>query len=195
MKRISAIIIFAAVVLTLTACGGEQQPTQTTTTEASASSIGSALELLTTVWSSYGEEEKFAASGGDASEENMSMDGPGKYGIEDAGALDSTLGFPAASADKIDDAASLMHMMNANTFTCGAFHLKNPADSASLAQEIKTNIMQRQWLCGFPDKVVIVAVDDYLVSFFGNNEIIDTFKAKLISAYPSAEVLSEDAIL
>ena len=42
---------------------------------------------------------------------------PGNFSMDDADLLDSSLGFPAAEAGKIDGAASLVHMMNLNTFT------------------------------------------------------------------------------
>lgn len=147
------------------------------------------------LWNSYGEDDKFPTAGGDMSEENMTMDAPGKFGVDDTAALDTTLGFPAASAEKIDDAASLVHMMNANTFTCGAFHVKNAGDIADVSAAIKDNIMQRQWMCGFPDKLVIVKVDDYVISFFGENEIVETFKTKLNAAYTSAETLCDEPIV
>lgn len=154
----------------------------------------SALELLNTVWGSYGEDEKFAVAGGDMSEENMSMDGPGKFGLEDADAVDASLGFPAADVDKIDDAASIMHMMNANTFTCGAYHVKSAGDVDQVVADIKDNVMNRQWLCGFPDKLVVVTEGDCVIAFFGENEIADTFKTKLTAAYPNAQVVVDDAI-
>lgn len=157
-------------------------------------SVNSALDLLNTVWNSYKDDEKFPAAGGDMSEENMSMSGPGKYGLEDTEALDSTLGLSADSAAKVDDAASLVHMMNANTFTCGVFHVKNADDLDTITTSLKEHIMQRQWLCGFPDKLVILTVDDYIISFFGENEIMDTFKAKVTAAYSSAKVVCEQPI-
>ena len=55
---------------------------------------------------------------------NMRDGAPGNFSMDDADLLDSSLGFPAAEAGKIDGAASLVHMMNLNTFTCGAFHVK-----------------------------------------------------------------------
>ena len=77
-------------------------------------------------------------------EENMTEDAPGTFGITDADELDRMLGFPAADAEKIDNAASIMHMMNANTFTCGAYHLKNADDVKSVAADLKENVMGRQ---------------------------------------------------
>lgn len=221
MKKLLVFFLAAALTLSLAACGGNDNPADDSSSKdqnvsdnkepdnssddqndsdnnesdnSGESSVKDPLELLTTVWNSYGDDDKFPVAGGDMSEENMTMDAPGKFGVADTEALDTTLGFPAASADKIDDAASLVHMMNANTFTCGVFHVKNAGDISDVSAAVKDNIMQRQWMCGFPDKLVIVKVDDYIVSFFGENEIIDTFKAKLTAAYTSAETICDDPI-
>lgn len=193
MKKFLSIILAAMLVLSLTACGGKE--TSNNEPDQEPISINSALELLTTVWNSYTDDEKFPVVGGDLSDENMVADAPGKYGIDDADALDTFLGFPAASAEQIDDAASFVHMLNANTFTCGAFHMKNESDSANLTAAIKDNIMKRQWICGFPDKLTIVKIDSYVISFFGTTDIVDTFKTKLTAAYPSAEIICDEPIV
>ncbi len=209
MKKFFALFTIISLVLSLAACGNKQDNNsssatttvnETTSTQAQTSaqaqaSAQDALEILNTIWNSYGEDEKFSAIGGDASEENTRSNEPGVYSIADASVIDSALGFPAASIDKIDGAASLMHMLNANTFTCGAYHVKNAEDVSALADEIKTNITQRQWMCGFPDKLIVASMDDYIIAFFGEAEIMDVFKAKLNSAYPSAQIISEGAVL
>ena len=208
MKKFLAILLTAALAFSLTACGSNDNQNNNSNNNNSSNSDSDnanqsneeqtsakdALELLNTVWTSYGDDEKFPAAGGDMSEENMTMDAPGKFSIEDAEALDTTLGFPPASVEKVDDAASLVHMMNANTFTCGAFHAKSSADVSDLTAALKDNISHRQWMCGFPDKLVIVTVGDYVISFFGENEISDTFKTKLSTAYPSAEIICDEPI-
>lgn len=193
MKRILALFLTSLLTIALAACGGNENSADSDSST-NPSLAESPLELLNTVWSSYEEDDRFPAAGGDMSEENMTMDAPGKFGVEDTAALDATLGFPAASAGQIDDAASLVHLMNANTFTCGVFHVKNAGDTADVSAAVRDNIMQRQWMCGFPDKLVIVQVDDYIVSFFGDQEIVDTFKTKLDAAYTSAETICDDPI-
>lgn len=192
MKKLLSIVLAAILTLSLTACGGKKDAADEPDNQ--QVSVDSALELLTTVWNSYTDDEKFPVMGGDMSDENMTADAPGKFGIDDTNALDATLGFPASSGEQIDDAASLVHMLNANTFTCGAFHIKNQNDSAAITAAIKDNIMQRQWLCGFPDKLVIVKIDSYVVSFFGTTDLVDAFKTKLTAAYPSAETICDEPI-
>lgn len=194
MKKALVILMASMLTFSLTACGNKGNNENTTQGAENQVTIGSSLEILETVWGSYGDDEKFAVAGGDMSEENNRMDAPGKYGVEDAESIDYALGYPAAAIDKIDDAASLVHMMNANTFTCGAYHVKESNDVASVAEAIKENIMVRQWMCGFPDKLVVANIGDYVVAFFGKNDTVDTFKDKLSASYPTTAIISEDVI-
>ena len=125
----------------------------------------------------------------------MVMDGPGKYDVSDVEGLDAQLGFPQASVALIDDAASLVHMMNANTFTAGAYYVSDANEVELLVEDMKDNILNRQWICGFPDTLIIVGIgDNTVVSAFGNAEIIDTFETKLLSVYGGAKVLCEESL-
>lgn len=188
MKKILAFVLAAVMVLSLAACtgkgseGGATSPSGDQTNQPK-----SALEILEKVWSKYSTDEKFPATGG--SEKHMKEDKPGKFDVSDAEALDFDLGFPKAQASEIDDAASLMHMLNQNNFSCGVYHVKDSGNAEALAGKIKENILARQWLCGFPEKLVILTVGDYIVSVFGAGELTDTFVAKLSAEYSSAKQL------
>ena len=188
MKKILALLLAAVMVLSLAACtdkgseGGATSPSGAQTNQPK-----SALEILEKVWSKYSTDEKFPATGG--SEKHMKEDKPGKFDVSDAEALDFELGFPKANASEIDDAASLMHMLNQNNFSCGVYHIKGSGNAEALAGKIKENILARQWLCGFPEKLVILTVGDYIVSVFGAGELTDTFVAKLSAEYSSAKQL------
>lgn len=188
MKKILALLLAAVMVLSLAACtdkgseGGATSPSGAQTNQPK-----SALEILEKVWSKYSTDEKFPATGG--SEKHMKEDKPGKFDVSDAEALDFELGFPKAQASEIDDAASLMHMLNQNNFSCGVYHVKDSGNAEALAGKIKDNILARQWLCGFPEKLVILTVGDYIVSVFGAGELTDTFVAKLSAEYSSAKQL------
>ena len=188
MKKILALLLAAVMVLSLAACtdkgseGGATSPSGAQTNQPK-----SALEILEKVWSKYSTDEKFPATGG--SGKHMKEDKPGKFDVSDAEALDFELGFPKAQASEIDDAASLMHMLNQNNFSCGVYHVKGSGNAEALAGKIKENILARQWLCGFPEKLVILTVGDYIVSVFGTGELTDTFVAKLSAEYSSAKQL------
>ena len=82
-----------------------------------------------------------------------------------------------------------MHMLNQNNFSCGVYHVKDSGNAEALAGKIKENILARQWLCGFPERLVILTVGDYIVSVFGAGELTDTFTAKLSAEYISTKQL------
>lgn len=190
MKKILTLAIAAVLVFSLVSCAKKDKEDVTTGTSAAdvqKNGPKSALEILETVWKKYSADDKFAAMGG--SEKNMKEDAPGKFDLGDAEALDFELGFPKAEVVKLDDAASLLHMLNQNTFTCGVYHVKNSADIEALAVKIKDNILARNWMCGFPEKLVIMTVGDYIVSVFGAAELISTFTAKLTDSYGSVRQL------
>ena len=188
MKKLLTLLMAAVLALGLAGCGAAD-------TNNDGAGIADAKALLTTVWDAHADDEKFATYGGDMDEANMTMDAPGNFGIADAEMLDYSLGYPAAEVDKIDGAASLIHMMNANTFTAGAYHVVNADDVTAVVDALKENIANRQWMCGFPDKMVIVTVEDYVVAMFGAAELVDNFNAKLTGAYASAEVVCDEALL
>lgn len=190
MKRLLTVLLTAVLAVSLLACGGGKTENGNSSTPA----ISDSLELLNKVWGSYSDSEKFPVAGGDLSEANNKMDAPGKYDISDADAIDNSLGFPAADIAKIDNAASLMHMLNSNSFTCGVYHVKSADDVNAVAGDIKTNVMGMRWMCGFPDKLVVMSVDDYVVAFYGLDEFVDTFKTKVTGVYSQAKVISETPI-
>ena len=188
MKKIIAIALAAVMILSIAACAKQNGGNGTAaSSDASKGQTESALGILEKVWSTYSADEKFPATGG--SEKHMKEDMPGKFDVSDAEALDSELGFPKANASEIDDSASLMHMLNQNNFSCGVYHIKGSGNAEALAGKIKENILARQWLCGFPEKLVILTVGDYVVSVFGAGELTDTFTAKLSAEYSSTKQL------
>ena len=113
-----------------------------------------------------------------------------------SGFVYSMLGLPADQAAVIDDAASMVHMMNANTFTGAVYHLTEGTDVTAFADAVKANILARQWMCGFPDKLLIIDVDGrYVITAFGEAGIMEIFKTNALSALSDAQVITEDPIL
>lgn len=204
MKKFIAILMVAMLVVSLAACGaggdGDTTVADSTTVESKVESSNNAVNaedspvgILNAVWATYADSEKFPGAGGD--EANQNMEGPGAYGLEDVEGFTAITHFPAESIAKIDSAATLMHMMNANTMTVAAYHVVEGTDMAVLADEVEASVMATQWMCGFPEKLVIVTVDDYMISYFGNGEVVDTFTGKLTAAYASAEVVVDADIV
>lgn len=171
MKKILPIIVAISLIGALAGCGNKQEGGGDVKFE-------SAEEMLSEIYDEYAEGDKFPIAGGDSS--NVNMDEPGEFDTDNIEELDVMLGVPADAADMIDDAASMVHMMNANTFTCGAFHLENEDDKDAFIESVKENILARQWICGMPDTLIIATADDgYVVAAFGEAQIMDTFKENI----------------
>ena len=157
-----------------------------------AAAVDDALTILNAIWNTYSDEEKFPAAGGDS---EHAVDGaPGSFDVSNADSLSYLLTFPADDASLIDSAASLVHMMNMNTFTCGALHVADANNVARLADDLRTTIQAKRWMCGFPDKLVIVTVGQSVLSVYGNEELVNTFRDKLLASYSAATAVYDEAI-
>ncbi|MFQ6977985.1 MAG: hypothetical protein ACLRSD_14240 [Oscillibacter sp.] len=189
MKKFLTLLLAAAMTLSSPPAAARRMTIAAIT--ASPRALSSSLNA---VWANYSDDDKFPAAGGDFDEANMTEDAPGNFSVEDGDALDYALSFPAADAGKLSDAASLTHMMNANTFTAGAFHVASSSDVDSVVSDLKDNIMNRQWMCGFPDKLVILTLGDYVVSCYGAEDLVDQFSGKITETFADAAVVCDEAI-
>ncbi len=165
-----------------------EEVSEETNSEDAVVSDNAGVEILTNIWNAFAEEEKFPAMGGDY---DVMVDGaPGAFNVANTDNLTAMLYVPADLADDIDAGASLFHGMNLNTFTGAALHLTDASNAEAFTSALKENILGTQWMCGFPDTLVIFTVnEEYVVYAFGNVDAIATFKAKV------AEVYGENAIL
>ena len=94
----------------------------------------------------------------------------------------------------IDGAASLVHMMNLNTFTCGAFHVSDADNVSTVAADIRSAVQGKQWMCGFPERLVILTSGQYVVSVYGNESLVNTFRDKFVAAHSGASTVYDEAI-
>lgn len=188
MKKLTAILLAAAVVLVLfAACGGN-----TDYGGNAASSFADSKAALDAAWAKYneglGEDEKFPTVGGFDYENTT---GAGALDIADTESLVGTFGFPEAEAANIDGAASIMHAMNGNVFTAVAFHIKDGADMAAIAESYKTALTEKQWWCGQPDGYAIIKVDaEYMIAVYAQQPL-EGFKTAALAAIEGAEVVAE----
>lgn len=189
-KKIMMLVVTAALLFSFGGCGKNSSSKE----EGSESvQVKDALEILTNIWNGYDEDQKFPVAGGDY--DNISDNAPGKFDVSNTEALRSILIVPEEAASMVDDGASMMHAMNANTFTGGAFHLTEAADRGEFTDALKEAVLNNQWMCGFPEEFIVYGVgDEYVVSAFGKSDTIGYFKEQLLKQYPSAEALVEEGL-
>ncbi len=209
MKKFITFMLASAMMLTLASCSsGDKDGADTTVSETKTETefeVGSetenedkaeaedAIAVVDRIWGAYSEEEKFPCGGGDS--ENMNYEGPAAFDISKTDELDATLGLPADLAGSLESAASFMHMMNANTFTGACYEVKDGTDTAAFAESLKANILARQWMCGIPETLVIINIDnDYVISAFGAADIINTFKANTTAQFASAAIVVQTSV-
>ena len=166
MKKFLTMLLALVMVLSLAACSSQKGG------DVNGGFPVSAVDLLTAVWNAYPESEKFPVVGG-------SLDKP----VDDAPGP-----FP------VDDAASLTHMMNANSFTCGAFHVKNSADVSVVTDALRQNVQNTQWMCGFPDKLVVLTYGEYVVALFGADDLVDDFVNTMTATYTGVQTACDEPI-
>ena len=188
MKKILSLVLAMILVLSMAAC----TPTDNNkdNTEDQTKVPASALEVLQNIWALYGEEEKFFAMGGDSN--NTVDNAPGAVDLTNADFLTYNLLVPADEHAKVTEAASLVHAMNANTFTGAAYKV---ADAEAFANTMKTAVMGNQWMCGFPETLLVVSFGGgYVLVAYGINDAINPFKTHMTTAYPDAKILINEAI-
>jgi hypothetical protein len=155
--------------------------------------VGRAAEMFGRIWEGYPEEERFSVIGGD--DDNAVENGPGAFSVQNTDALTTRLLFPSEQVGMIDDAASMMHMMNSNTFTGGIYHVTDTSNVETLAEAMKDNIKDTQWVCGYPDRLLIADLEDgYVLCAFGEEETMQTFKKRMTEAYGASKILYDEKI-
>jgi len=189
MKKIVSIVLALTMAFVMTACGGNAAAE---TTVPAQQAPASALEVMETIWADYADEEKFPVIGGSMA---APVDGaPGSYDLADENITFSLL-IPAEQLANVTEAASMIHMMNANTFTGAVYKLSDGVKAADFGAAMKEAVMGNQWMCGFPDKLLISAFgDQYVLVAFGVNDAMGPFQQHFAAVYPGFETLTDEAI-
>ena len=176
-KRKSLLLLLAGtMILSCVACGSNQtgntENNKETETEKKVE-IADANDILTKVWDTYEIEDtdgnmyndRFALMGGHF--DSAVMDMPAKYDLTKTGDLELMYCVPQDVILMIDDAATMVHLMRASTFTAGAYHVTDVSNVKSVVEGIKTQTLGNQWLGGFPDRHIIAVIDEqYVVAAF-----------------------------
>ena len=190
-KLISLLLVLVMAVSVFAGCGGNNGGD--TDTNGGANVPADALEILNTIWGKYEEADKlFPVMGGDG--ENVVMDAPGAVTTMDN--LQYIMYVPAEEIINVDNAATMQHAMNANSFSCGVMHMAEGVDAETFATTMKDTILNNQWMCGFPEKLVVAVIgNEYVLVAFGLNDAMTPFQTKLAEAYADANVLFVEDIL
>ena len=115
--------------------------------------------------------------------------------MSNAGDLNYFLHIPDGQIANIDEAATLTHMINLNSFSSGAVHLKSGVSAADLAKAVRDEIKEMRWMCGFPDRLMIATVGEtYVLIAFGTEDYMSVFSAKLSAAFRGAQILYDEPI-
>jgi len=219
MKKLLALTLaLLMLAMSLVACqpsenGGESTPESTpaetpaetpveTPAETPAPELAykSALELINQIYTSYNEsaseETKLYVAGGNNNNfDTVNFEGPAAFIALEDGDYDMNLGYPAAEAAKIESAASMFNMMNVNVFNCYTIQFKSGTDVDAMIEAVKANILARQWICGAPEKLVIVKCPgDYIMVVWGAvnfGGIVDPFVQGAVAAVDGASVVVE----
>ena len=201
MKKIIALTL-ALLMLTMSFVACEKTETETTTeaaqnqTEAPVESTEavielpykSAIELLNIIFNGYNatatEDTMLYVAGGNINNfDTTSMEGPAAFIALADEDYDQNLGIPASEVAKIESAASMFNMMNTNVFNSFAVQFKAGTDVDASIEAIKANILSRQWICGSPEKLVIVKMPgDCIVVVWGAVQfggIVDPYAASI----------------
>lgn len=209
MKKFLAFLLAALMAFSVTACAPSmnettapsttpattptQPSTQSTTVPAIDNQNGS-TQTLFAIWNTYKDEDRFAAYGGAV--ENSVADAPGALDLSNTEEITGRYLLPEDQLANVTEAASLVHMMNNNIFTAAVFGLKDGTDMQTVADALFDNVMNNQWICGQPDKLVIADMgSNQLLMVFGSNEAVEVFKTNMAGVYADAKILYEETIV
>lgn len=194
MKKLIALMMAMAIIASFAACGTEKDKTEDTketenvtqdTTSEEAEKVTedardeldigadtAALEIMEYAWMGMGGERQPVVIGGHFSAEYTS--GPYTYDLTYAEDLAATLLLPEDQMDKVTEAATAVHMLNANSMTAGVIKLAEGTDVKVFADAVADRIVNNQWMCGFPEKMAVIQINEnYLLVAYGLFELID----------------------
>ena len=203
MKKILALVLVLTMALAMAACtpannnetteATNEATTEATTAATEGNTAASALDLLNSIWAKFPEEGKFPVMGGDM--ENPNWEGPGSVTLPGAeGNALWNLNIPEEQLVNFSEAATMIHAMNTNTFAGCAVKLVEGADKATVAKAVVDAILNTRWMCGFPERVVVVSSGDCLVIAFGLEMNTTNLLTAISAVDASAEVLHNETI-
>ena len=99
---------------------------------------------------------------------------------------------PLAHLDKLEQGASLCHLMNGNLLTATVFRLAKNADAAKIARDWRWELQHSYWVAGQPNRLLLAQVENsFLLMAFGSREQMQTLRKKLRTACQSTVLFDE----
>lgn len=198
MKLKKYLFLVIVLCVMLAACGNNEKNKTQSTQETEKEfwiEIKDAADILLKTWEEYKEEEQFEIMGGHFYSPSMGL--PAKYDLTQTTDLVQMYCFPEEQISVVDDAATVMDFYNAARFTAGAYHVMEAEDVQGLIDGIKSQVANNEWHGEKPEKLMIIKVDEqYVVSVYGREAVVDQFKQKLESVYQTMiEVVVEEKLL
>lgn len=225
MKKLLVLLLATMITASLAACGkedvnnGSEEPvgsesvseseeaesaenTEDGENAGAGTEISGATDVLSAVWAEYkasvSEDLQFPAAGGNV--ETMVMDEPGTFDTTIEYAQDTLTASYCATPEFVamtDDISTLMNMMMANNFTAATYHIAEAGNVDSAIDNLKEATINNQWMCGMPEKLIIVTIgEDYILSAFGNAQVIDAFATAVTTVYGEEAVFAvEESLL
>ena len=137
--------------------------------------------------------EKDEDTGEDFSYE-MPKNEPGELSLDHFDEWENQTMLPADAVSQIQNAAIFYNLMNMNNGTFYAFKMKKESELSALAERMQSNIKSNYWICGFPERFLIMCTDDILICAYGLESSMNAWKSAVSSVYKNAEVLYDEAL-
>ena len=219
MKKIIALILAALMLVFCVACGNtnntnDTNDTNDTTDTTSApvaepakpadevlnEALNKYYELLAVAFGASAQDVSGSFSGGyfgeDPSAFVQEAAGRTPVDVEEAVASLQANGYVTEDVlAKIDDAALFGHAMNAASLTMTVLHVANSSDVDAVASAMRDSIGGNEvWMCGFPEKYIVIKIGDYVVSGYGKVDFVDPLKTAITETYADAVVSCDEVI-
>ena len=108
------------------------------------------------------------------------------------------LGFPVAEISKIENIACMFNEFSSNLFNCYTVKLISGTDVNALANTVKENVLNRQWFCGMPEKLVIInCTDNYILVVWGivnDGGLVNPFVESVLNTVEGSSIIVEAEI-
>ena len=203
-KKSNWLIIVGILMVSIVACGNNGtgdntemiEPTeevQETESEFQLEIIDG-TDILTKIWDEYKIEERFEIMGGHFDAGVIGL--PAKYDLNQTTDLVQMYCVPEQYLSVVDDAATMIDLYNAARFTAGVFHVTDVEKMETFMQEIQIQVTSNTWHGEVPEKLLVIKIgEQYVVSVYGREALVDEFEQKLLEIYSKiANVVIEQTI-